>query len=975
MSKTTSKGLVNARGVGLFFAMAVALCAVAGEPTPLARHVQRMPGVCRLSADRVTCADVRFVDDASQPSEGYALNVSATGIVVRAATKAGRFYALKTLEQLARPPQEVRDGSKTLEVPCCEIRDWPTFAWRGYMLDEARHFLGKETVKRYIDLMSRVKMNVFHWHLTDDEGWRLELRRHPEVHQKGAVRPDSMGHGGTLADPRMTGEPYGPYYYTQEDVKEILAYAEARNVKVVSEFDMPAHLRELFASHPEFTCRGAGDPAFRSPLTLSGPQYECLCAANEEGMRFVEDVLDEICSLFPSPDIHIGGDECPPNRWQECPKCQALMKELGLSDVRALQTRMTHRFAKFLAARGRRAIAWDEVLSDDMPENLTMQLWRSPLDGRRAAEAGLDVILSPCDWCYYSRPQDLDRDPFQYLSEAGRGISLARAFSFDPFEGLAPKDRVRVRGIECCAWGETLWSWFDLNWKMWPRAFATAEIAWAGPDGACLDDFLRRVEPLNERLVAEYVHAAPVTVHPDASVLGAGEALKPLALVVDGAADPVERAAFRFSCRPRNSRAITYGDEVSPGRMSEYWAAFLVGGTKVGAQELESYVRSGGALFVAADHVADGSVGVGLAGVSFSGEKAAGGPTILNECGRLATVLFGSDGAYELLTGVAAGATPFMRDARKRPVVWRHAVGRGVVYTVAHRRMMPAEYGEPGDVAARVRAIEEGSRTFPLLRYLASRVLDSCRLQPRRIGGTWCALGTSITWYDAHVEAAFGGFSKGYQTRVREILGFRRVEPWLQRRHGADAAGAANREGRLLYGRAWSQRFRKGRAGRNVRRLPEQRLEWHVLRGLPPARRSDSGAQRRRDDRSLHAAQEPRLRLLSAEDLRWRDGRRTPGGLCRGRAGDCRARGTGGCRLLCDLRRGVRDPVAVDRRCAASERSGLPADGQRTRPCVCRRRQPVARVVAGRGRDAGSCAADAVPRSAERLCLAELGAC
>ena len=277
---------------------------------PKPRHVWQKRGAYTLPTNRIERADVRFVRDGRLAAEGYFLDVSTTAIVVKASTKAGEFYAMKTLEQLVRQ----------CEVPCCEIRDSPEFAWRGFLIDEARHFMGKETVKRYIDLMSRVKMNVLHWHLTDDEGWRLELKRHPEVHLKGSVRPESMGHGGDSDDPRMTGTQYGPYFYTQEDVREILAYAEAHCVKVVPEFDVPAHSRALFVSHPEFTCRGPDDPAFRSPLTMYGPQYECFCAANEDGMRFIEDVIDEICALFPSPEIHIGGDECPPNRWHECPK-------------------------------------------------------------------------------------------------------------------------------------------------------------------------------------------------------------------------------------------------------------------------------------------------------------------------------------------------------------------------------------------------------------------------------------------------------------------------------------------------------------------------------------------------------------------------------------------------------------------------------------------------------------------------------
>ena len=748
---------------------AVSVSAETWALVPKPRHVWQKRGAYHLATNRVERADVRFVRDERQAAEGYFLDVSPTAIVVKASAKAGEFYAMKTLEQLVRKEKvevEGRGQQWRVEIPCCEIRDSPEFAWRGFLIDEARHFMGKETVKRYIDLMSRVKMNVLHWHLTDDDGWRLELKRHPEVHLKGSVRPESMGHGGDDRDPRMTGTQYGPYFYTQEDVKEILAYAEAHCVKVVPEFDVPAHSRALFVSHPEFTCRGPDDPAFRSPLTMYGPQYECFCAANEDGMRFIEDVFDEICALFPSPEIHIGGDECPPNRWHECPKCQALMRELGLTDERQLQTRMTHRFARFLAARGRKAIAWDETLSKDMPRNLMMQLWRSPADGRRAVEAGLDVILSPSGWCYFDMPQDCDRDPFQYLGSKACAVSLERAFSFDPYEGLAPTLWPRVKGVECCAWGECTWGWFDLNWKMWPRSFATAEVAWTGPRGSLFEDFLARVRPLNEKLVREHVHAAPVTVHPDLQMLGTSPALKPLGLLVGEGASAAERTAFRRAVRPLNSCAVTYGDEIAADRLGEYRAAFLVGGTKVEPAALESYVRAGGTLFVAADRVTDGTVSAMTAGVDFTGKAAKCYESILNEQGYLAFTLFAADGRYDVLFGKACGAEPFLKNARGIPVVWRKAVGKGFVYTVALRRMMPADSAEAGD------------RAFPFVRYLAGRVMSSCRLAPAPVDAVWCSLGTSITWYDENVSASYGRFRKGYQTRVKEMLRFRDYAAW-----------------------------------------------------------------------------------------------------------------------------------------------------------------------------------------------------
>lgn len=456
-------------------------------------------GVYRLSSDSVAKSDVDWRSDAAIPAEGYRLSVCPAAITVWSSDESGGFYALQTLRQLARGR----------EIPSVEIEDAPRFRHRGYMLDDARHFLGKELVKRYLDLMSEVKMNVFHWHLTDDEGWRLELKRHPEVHLKGSVRPQSMNHGATEENPSWNGERYGPYYYTHEDVREIVAYAAERRIQVIPEIDLPAHSRAVFVSHPEFTCIGTNE-TFRYPWMKIGPQYECYCAANEEAMRFLEDVLDEVCELFPSRQIHIGGDECPPNRWQECRKCRALMDRLGIErrDAGKLQTRMLRRFARFLAARGREAVAWDEVLADNMPTNIVMQLWRDPRDGRRAAAAGVDVVMSPCAWTYFSRSQGLVDDPIQYNGNAV--ITLEKAFGFNPVEGFSPDEAARVRGVECCCWGEMTWGWFDCNWKMWPRSFAFAEVAWSGPGRTEYADFLARVRPLHRRLLGSFVNPAPL---------------------------------------------------------------------------------------------------------------------------------------------------------------------------------------------------------------------------------------------------------------------------------------------------------------------------------------------------------------------------------------------------------------------------------------------------------------------------------
>ncbi|MBE6395964.1 MAG: hypothetical protein E7046_03035 [Lentisphaerae bacterium] len=495
------------RSAVVVFAACVAVAGVARDGTalpllPYPHQVSLSSGVFKSMSLKHLLNDVRSVVDGALPHEGYCLSVTETGVRVCHADASGLFYAHQTLIQLANG-----GNLEPIEIPCVEITDYPAWGHRGVMLDDARHFLGKETVKKTIDLISRYKMNVFHWHLTDDEGWRLELKRHPEVHTKGSVRPASMNHGSTEENMSWNGERYGPYFYTQEDVKEIVAYAAARHVTVIPEIDFPAHSRAVFVSHPEFTCEPE-DSSLKVPWMKIGPQYQCYCAANEAGMAFMEDVLDEVCDLFPSEKIHIGGDECPLDNWLKCSKCRELMSKLGISDARDLQGRITKRLCAFLAKRGRRAVAWDETLSEKLPPNMTLQLWREPEYGRRAASLGVEVIMSPRDWTYFSRPQGIADDPYQYLGPTA--ITLPKAYSFSPCDGWSNEERQCMKGIECCCWGEMIWNWYDLGWKLWPRAFATAEVAWSGPNARSVNDFFVRARVHRMKILKEFVNPAPV---------------------------------------------------------------------------------------------------------------------------------------------------------------------------------------------------------------------------------------------------------------------------------------------------------------------------------------------------------------------------------------------------------------------------------------------------------------------------------
>ena len=668
---------------------------------PYPQQVTLQDDVFVLPTNRIEKTDVIWKRDAGIPSEGYRLTVTPTEITAWSSDDAGAFYALQTLKQMAKKV-EVEGRRWKVEIPCCEIEDAPRYPHRGYMLDDVRHFMGKEVVKKYLDLMSEVKMNVFHWHLTDDEGWRLELKCHPEVCARGCVKPTSMEHGATEECQAYTGEPYGPFFYTHEDVREILAYAAERHITVIPEFDFPAHSRALFVSHPEFTCIGPNE-TFAKPWCVMGPQYECFCAANEDGMRFIEDILDEICDLFPSKYIHIGGDECPPNRWRECPKCRKLMSDLGLPPERAsmLQTRITIRFAEFLARRGRTAVAWRNALQWDagvpavLPENLVLQLAHDVVDARMRTARGIEIIQSPKDATYFDMPQDIPSDPYQYYAGPAHAATLRSVFENDPEYGMTREQAAHVRGVECCSWAEFTWGWFDLNWKMWPRSFAVAEVAWTGYGKTAFGDFLSRVKPLRERLVARHVHAAPVVDHPAGRLV----------------------AAAGCGTLAKDSLAGTQAAILAEG----------YGPTDVPATEMREYVKAGGTLVVSADQVRDGKVPPDLAGVSFDGSTTNCFEVVMDENGYRAFRIFPSHGVHRLWLGAPASATVFMRDGRGNPAVWANAVGKGRVYTVGCRAMRAESTAKDCFLEERRKEIEKGLCPYPFVRYLRERILEDGR--------------------------------------------------------------------------------------------------------------------------------------------------------------------------------------------------------------------------------------------------------
>ena len=506
-------------------ALAIALCAVASASAavsliPAPREIKENAGFFESDKGFDT-VPVAFATDASIPKEGYELTVAKGGISVRSSDKAGAFYARKTLLQLA---QKTKKGWR---YPCVEIKDSPAYGWRGVLLDEGRHFFGKETVRKLLDLMAMYKMNVFHWHLTEDQGWRLEIPQYPNLARCGSVRLRSPAHGAVLnrgkdADgarkywsTEMTTEVYGPFYYTAKDVKEILAYAAERHIRVVPEIELPGHARAALGAYPALSCFPERIKS-GSAADDWGIHRDVFCMGNDETIRFLEDVLDYVCEIFPSPIIHIGGDECPTINWEQCPKCQARMKKEGLSKASELQIWITQHMAKHLAKKGRRIMGWDEILNGDVPKSAIGQSWRvaakegagtAHVSGAQGAVKGHDMVMSPHNLTYYSYLQGLEDDPFL---RAGPKLSLEKAYTFDPAAGVPESARSRILGGQCCMWGEYLWNRFDLGWRMWPRAFAMSEILWTAPAKRDFADFERRAAIERKRLISMGVNCAPL---------------------------------------------------------------------------------------------------------------------------------------------------------------------------------------------------------------------------------------------------------------------------------------------------------------------------------------------------------------------------------------------------------------------------------------------------------------------------------
>ncbi len=441
---------------------------------------------CQPSGSTMAAKDIHLVVKAVDgKQEAYTLTIAKKHFLLQSSTGRGLFCGLQTVQQLlaaqARPGKKI----KSVQLPGVIIQDEPQFGWRGIMVDAGRHFIGKEYIKRLIDVMAYYKINKLHWHLTEDQGWRIEIVKYPLLTSVGAWRtePDGTRYGG---------------FYTQDDIREVVAYAALHHIDVVPEIELPGHCMSALAAHPELSCTGGPFQV----QTQWGVFKDVYCAGKDSTFTFLEHVLDEVIALFPYGYVHVGGDEVPKDRWQMCPDCQKRMRDEGLKDEAELQSYFIQRIERFLRSRNRRLIGWDEILEGGLAAGATVQSWRGMEGALAAARSRHDAIASPHSHTYFN-------------ADIG-DIDLRKAYAYQPIPAeLEPEFRHHIIGGECCLWSERITE-ANLTRQLFPRLMALSEVLWTWPEDRDYDSFLQRArgqyQYLQERGVPYGPEARPVTI-------------------------------------------------------------------------------------------------------------------------------------------------------------------------------------------------------------------------------------------------------------------------------------------------------------------------------------------------------------------------------------------------------------------------------------------------------------------------------
>ena len=493
--KLTEGAFAVAPGVAVF-------CNLQGvERERLAAYATSQPllRACAGTDDASAAGILLLKTETASPDspEGYALSVSPERIRIEARTDAGLFYGLQTLLQLAEP---AADGN-AWTVPACVVSDSPRFPYRGFMMDVSRHFRSKEFVKKQMDAMARFKLNRLHLHLTDGAGWRVEIKKYPRLTEFAAWRPEAVWkdwwfkeNGRRYCEVGTPGA-YGGFY-TQDDIRELLAYAAERHITVVPEIEMPAHSEEVLAAYPELSCSGKpyGSAEF--------------CIGNEKTFAFLENVLEEILALFPSEYIHIGGDEANKETWKRCPKCRERMAAEGLENVDELQSYAVRRMDAFLSARGRKLLGWDEIMQGGLAPGAAVMSWRGEEGGRKAVRAGHRAVMTPAEYFYFDYYQDA---PLSQPEAIGGYVPLEKVYSYDPVKAdFSPEEAALIYGVQANQWAEYITSDAHYEYMMYPRLLALAEVAWSAPERKAYPDFRSRALRAVERLKAAGYNPFPL---------------------------------------------------------------------------------------------------------------------------------------------------------------------------------------------------------------------------------------------------------------------------------------------------------------------------------------------------------------------------------------------------------------------------------------------------------------------------------
>lgn len=423
------------------------------------------------------------IDQSIQNPEGYQLTVSDNGIRIAGSTDAGVFYGIQTLRKSIPATAQ----GMNVELPAATINDYPRFAYRGMMLDVSRHFFPVDSVKTYLDILALHNQNTFHWHLSDDQGWRIEIKKYPRLTEFGSKRTGTVIGNNSDVDDEM---PYGGFY-TQEEIREIVEYARERYITVIPEIDMPGHMLAALACLPELGCTGG-------PYQVGhkwGVYNDVLCVGNQKTFEFVKNVLNEVITLFPSEYIHIGGDETPTLRWEHCPKCKAL-------NVGSIQGYFTHQIEQYLAEKGRRVIGWDEMLEKGVQPTTTIMSWRGTAPGFKAAELGHDVVISPLTHCYfdYYQTKDTRYEP----SVTGMWpIDVEKVYNLDPIpDSLSVTAKQHIIGVQANLWTEHVPTFRVAEYQLLPRMSALAEVQWTDQKRKNFNSFKQRIT----RFTAIYDH-------------------------------------------------------------------------------------------------------------------------------------------------------------------------------------------------------------------------------------------------------------------------------------------------------------------------------------------------------------------------------------------------------------------------------------------------------------------------------------